>query len=84
MTPARRERNADEVAEAFLQGDRRALARALSWIDDHDPRGREVLGRVFSRTGRTRLIARFAPEQAFDLVTASYLLNELEASAVAG
>ena len=56
MTAARRERQATEVADAFLAGDRRALSRALSWIEDGDARGREVLAKAFPRTGHARLI----------------------------
>jgi LAO/AO transport system kinase len=53
---ARRERSASEIAAAFARGDRRALARALTWIEDHDARGREILAQAFPLTGRARLI----------------------------
>jgi LAO/AO transport system kinase len=52
----RRERALEEVAIAFEAGDVRALSRAVSWIEDGDPRGRAILRRVFPRTGRARLV----------------------------
>jgi LAO/AO transport system kinase len=52
----RRQPSVEEVAQGFDRGDVRALARALTWIDDGDPSGRELLGRVFARTGRARIV----------------------------
>jgi LAO/AO transport system kinase len=54
--PSRRERAASDVVAAFRAGDTVALARALSWIEDGDPRGRDVLRAVYSRTGGARVI----------------------------
>ncbi len=52
----RRQLAAQDVAAGFAAGDRRALARALTWVDDGDPRGREVLAGAFPRTGRARIL----------------------------
>jgi LAO/AO transport system kinase len=54
--PARRPQALEDVVERFLRGDARALARALTWVEDGDPRGRAVLGRVYERTGRARVL----------------------------
>ena len=60
----RRETTADDVAQRFAAGDVRALARALSWIEDSDQRGRDVLHRVFTQTGRARVIGITGPPGA--------------------
>jgi LAO/AO transport system kinase len=51
-TPAARA----SLSERVLQGDPRAVARAISLIEDESPQGAEVVRRVFSRTGRAYLI----------------------------
>ena len=53
---ARRAETAAEVSQRLLAGDTRALARSLSWLEDGDPRGREVLRAAWPRTGRARVI----------------------------
>lgn len=60
----RRETTADDVVQRFAAGDVRALARALSWIEDADQRGRDVLRRVFTQTGRARVIGITGPPGA--------------------
>lgn len=62
--PARREASADDVAQRFLDGDQRALARALTWAEDGDERGVDVLRRVFARTGRARIVGITGPPGA--------------------
>jgi len=52
----RRQPSVEEIVGGFDRGDVRALARALTWIDDGDPSGRRLLGRVFPRTGRARIV----------------------------
>jgi LAO/AO transport system kinase len=44
------------LSERVLLGDPRAVARAISLIEDEYPRGAEVVRQVFSRTGRAYLI----------------------------
>jgi LAO/AO transport system kinase len=44
------------LSERVLQGDPRAVARAITLIEDESPQGAEVVRRVFSRTGRAYLI----------------------------
>lgn len=45
-----------EIEARLLQGDRRALSRALSWIENGDARGRELSRRLYPRSGRARII----------------------------
>jgi LAO/AO transport system kinase len=44
------------LSERVLQGDPRAVARAISLIEDESPQGAEVVRRVFGRTGHAYLI----------------------------
>ena len=44
------------LAERLAGGDRRALARALTWVENGDGQGRELLAELYARTGRTRTI----------------------------
>ncbi|MGC9397950.1 MAG: methylmalonyl Co-A mutase-associated GTPase MeaB [Anaerolineae bacterium] len=44
------------VIEAALAGDRRALARLLSWVENGTEAGREALATLFPRTGEAHVI----------------------------
>jgi len=44
------------LSERVLQGDPRAVARAISLIEDESPQGAELVRRVFGRTGRAYLV----------------------------
>ncbi len=45
-----------ELEARLLSGDRRALARVLSWVESGDERGREMLRALYPRSGRARTI----------------------------
>ncbi len=45
-----------ELEERLLAGDRRALARVLSWVESGDQRGRDMLRSLYPRSGRARTI----------------------------
>ena len=47
---------AEGIAERLIGGDRRALARALTRVENGDARGRELLAELYPRTGRARTI----------------------------
>jgi LAO/AO transport system kinase len=55
-TPSRRRQTLEDVAARFRAGEIRALSRALTWVEDADPRGRALLGQVYDRTGRARVL----------------------------
>ena len=44
------------LSERVLQGDARAVARAISLIEDEAPQGAELVRRVFGHTGRAYLV----------------------------
>ena len=45
-----------ELEASLLSGNRRALARVLSWVESGDERGREMLRALYPRSGRARTI----------------------------
>ncbi|HLH01310.1 MAG TPA: methylmalonyl Co-A mutase-associated GTPase MeaB [Bryobacteraceae bacterium] len=55
---------AQQAAVRIVDGDRRALARAASWIEAQTAAGRELLKAVFPQTGRARLIGITGPPGA--------------------
>lgn len=46
----------NELARRLLQGDRRALARAISYVENRHPRGRSIMEQIYPRTGRAAVI----------------------------
>ncbi|MBS0577950.1 MAG: methylmalonyl Co-A mutase-associated GTPase MeaB [Proteobacteria bacterium] len=53
-----------DVAAQLLAGDVAAGARAIRWLDDQDPRGLEVLRRVYGATGRAHVVGITGPPGA--------------------
>ncbi len=49
------------MLEAILQGDRRALARALTLVENADPQGDALLEALFPHTGRAHVIGVTGP-----------------------
>src|SRR3954451_9468608 len=45
-----------QLSERLLSGDKRALARAISLVEDDDPRGWELVREVYPQTGRAAVI----------------------------
>src|SRR4051812_32495981 len=58
MPPAR---TAAELAEPLLAGDKRALARAISLVEDDDPEGWALVREVYPKTGRAAVIGFTGP-----------------------
>jgi LAO/AO transport system kinase len=59
-TPARG-RTAAELAERLLAGDKRALARAISLVENDDAEGWELVREVYPRTGRAAVVGFTGP-----------------------
>jgi LAO/AO transport system kinase len=49
------------LAERLVAGDKRALARAITLIENDDPQGWELVREVFPRTGRARIVGLTGP-----------------------
>jgi LAO/AO transport system kinase len=46
----------DELVERLLSGDRRALSRVISLVEDDSPQGHEALRLLYGRTGRAQTV----------------------------
>jgi LAO/AO transport system kinase len=51
----------EALAERLLAGDKRALARAITLIENGDPAGWELVREVFPKTGRSRIVGLTGP-----------------------
>jgi LAO/AO transport system kinase len=49
------------LAERLLAGDKRALARGISLVEDDDPAGRELVRDVYPQTGKARIVGFTGP-----------------------
>jgi LAO/AO transport system kinase len=51
----------ETLAERLIAGDKRALARAITLIENDDPAGWELVREVFPKTGRARIVGLTGP-----------------------
>jgi LAO/AO transport system kinase len=58
---AARGRTAADLAESLLAGDKRALARAISLVENDDPEGWALVSEVYPRTGRAAVVGFTGP-----------------------
>src|SRR3954465_11608344 len=49
------------LAERVVAGDKRALARAISLVENRDPEGDRLVAELFPRTGRARVVGLTGP-----------------------
>lgn len=70
---------ASTLSERVIAGDPRAVARAISLIENEDPAGAELIGQVFGRTGRAYLIGVTGPPGAGKSTLVDRLLTEFRA-----
>jgi LAO/AO transport system kinase len=56
-----RGRTAADLAERLLAGDKRALARAISLVENDDPEGWTLVREVYPRTGRASVVGFTGP-----------------------
>jgi LAO/AO transport system kinase len=54
-------RTADELAEKLLAGDKRALARAISLVENDDPEGWRLVREVYPKTGKAAMVGFTGP-----------------------
>jgi LAO/AO transport system kinase len=50
-----------DLTERLLEGDRRALARAISLVENDDPEGWALVREVYPRTGKARIVGFTGP-----------------------
>jgi LAO/AO transport system kinase len=54
-------RRAADLADRLLEGDRRALARAISLVENDDPEGWALVREVYPKTGRAQIVGFTGP-----------------------
>jgi GTPase len=52
---------ADDLAQRLLAGDKRALARAISLVENEDPASRELVREVYPHTGKAAVVGFTGP-----------------------
>src|SRR2546421_7635303 len=57
-------RTAADLAERLLEGDKRALARAISLVENDDPEGWELVREVYPKTGKAAVVGFTGPPGA--------------------
>jgi LAO/AO transport system kinase len=55
------EKQSGTLAERLLDGDRRALARAISLVENRDPEGDRLVAELFPKTGGARVVGITGP-----------------------
>ncbi len=68
------------LADRVLAGDPRAIARAISLIEDEVPAGAELLRRIFSKTGRAYVVGVTGPPGAGKSTLVDKLTSAIRAS----
>ena len=68
------------LSERVLAGDARAIARAISLIEDEAPAGAELVRRIFASTGRAYLIGVTGPPGAGKSTLVDRLIGDLRAA----
>ena len=67
------------MADRVRDGDTRALARAISWVEDDDPRGWDVVRQLYPSTGRARTVGMTGPPGVGKSTLISALVTRLRA-----
>ncbi len=68
------------LAERLVGGDRRALARAISLVENRDPEGDRLVAELFGRTGKARIIGLTGPPGVGKSTLIGALTKELRAA----
>jgi LAO/AO transport system kinase len=53
--------SSNDLAERLLAGDKRALARAISMVENREPEGDALVAELFPRTGKARIVGVTGP-----------------------
>jgi LAO/AO transport system kinase len=67
------------LAAGLLAGQVAAGARVIRWLEDADPRGREVLGKIIAHTGRAHVVGVTGPPGAGKSTLVDALIAALRA-----
>ena len=67
------------IVKGLLAGERRALARAISIVDNDEPESREIIKQIFSKTGNIRTVGLTGPGGAGKSSLVGKLIPECQA-----
>jgi LAO/AO transport system kinase len=67
------------IVKGLLAGERRAIARAISIVDNDEPESREIIKQIFSKTGKIRTVGFTGPGGAGKSSLVGKLIPECEA-----
>jgi len=67
------------IVKGLLAGERRAIARAISIVDNDEPESREIIKQIFSKTGNIRTVGFTGPGGAGKSSLVGKLIPECEA-----
>jgi len=70
------------LADRVLDRDPRAIARAISLVENEDPAGAAIIGRIYPNTGRAFLVGVTGPPGAGKSTLVDKLVSELRATGV--
>jgi LAO/AO transport system kinase len=66
-----------DLVERLLAGEKRALARAISLVENGDPAGSELVAELYPRTGRARIVGLTGPPGVGKSTMIGALVKEL-------
>ena len=67
------------IVKGLLAGERRAIARAITIVDNDEPDSREIIKQIFSKTGKTRTVGFTGPGGAGKSSLLGKLIPQCEA-----
>ncbi|MEW6603444.1 MAG: methylmalonyl Co-A mutase-associated GTPase MeaB [Thermoproteota archaeon] len=67
------------IVKGLLAGERRALARAISIVDNDEPESREIIKQIFGKTGKVRTVGFTGPGGAGKSSLVGRLIPECQA-----
>jgi LAO/AO transport system kinase len=67
------------IVKGLLAGERRAVARAISIVDNDEPESREIIRQIFGRTGKARTVGFTGPGGAGKSSLVGKLIPECQA-----
>jgi LAO/AO transport system kinase len=67
------------IVKGLLAGERRALARAISIVDNDEPESREIIKQIFSKTGKAKTVGFTGPGGAGKSSLVGKLIPECQA-----
>ncbi|MBJ7354451.1 MAG: methylmalonyl Co-A mutase-associated GTPase MeaB [Thermoleophilaceae bacterium] len=70
---------AHDLAEKLVAGDKRALARAISLVENNDPAGWELVKEVYPHTGRAKMVGLTGPPGVGKSTLIGALIKQLRA-----